>query len=281
MNISFMRAGALFALFASCAAGALAQPGFAPQPLELTQVQNDLYVIRNGQSGNVTMLVTDDGVLLIDDKFEFDHDNIMQMVASVTEQPVKYIVNTHFHQDHSGGNALMQAGNSVVLASSNARRKMVEDDQSGLPNITLDEHLRLHVGDVPIDLYYFGRAHTDGDVVVHLPDHDVVVMGDMFAGANVQLIHYAGGGSARDWPASLAKALALDFVTVIPGHSPVTDRAALVAYRDYTQRMANMVLEMNRQDRTRDEIEQVLRTEFNWGDFFIDLGLDGVITEMQ
>jgi cyclase len=276
----FTRYSALLAAL-SFAGGTVAQQDFAPAPLELNQVQDDLYVIRNSQSGNVTVLVTDRGVVLIDDKFDRDYAGIVEMVGSITDQPIRYVINTHYHEDHSGSNAQMQAADAIVFAAENARSKMIEDERGGLPDVTVDEYLRLYIADIPVDLYYFGRSHTNGDVVIHLPEHRVVVMGDMFAGGTAQLIHYAAGGSARDWPLTLDKALALDFETVIPGHSPVTDREALENYRHLTNRVQAMVLEMNRQERSRAEIETVLRDEFGWGEFFIDLGLDGIIAEMQ
>lgn len=272
-------AGAAAILFS---ATAQAQPNFGPQPLELVEVAHDLYMIRNDQSGNVTVLVSDSGVLLIDDKFEFDHENIMEKVREITDQPVEYVINTHFHQDHSGGNARLQARDAVVFASENARRKMVEDERdAGLPNVTLRDHLRIHVGDEPVDIHYFGRAHTDGDVVVHLPERKTVVMGDIFAQPGIQLIHYAAGGSAREWPQTISRVLSLPFETVIPGHGELTDRAALLDYREETIRLRETVRALNAQDRSRDEIEAVLRNEFGWSDFLLNLGLDGIIEEMQ
>lgn len=269
------------ALLAS--AGASAQPNFGPAPLELVEVEQDLYMVRNQQSGNVTVLVGDDGVLLIDDKFEFDYDGIMEKVGEVTSLPVKYVINTHFHQDHTGGNAPLQAADAIVFASENARIKMLEDAREmGLPNVTLEDHVRIYVGDEPVDIRYFGRAHTDGDVVVHLPERDTIVMGDIFAAPipSMQLIHYAAGGSVRAWPRTIDAILALPFETVIPGHDTVTDRAALVAFRDHTIRLGEMVREMNRQERSRDEIEAMLRSEFDWSDFQLDFALDGMIQEM-
>src|SRR5437773_477228 len=97
----------------------------------------------------------------------------------------------------------------------------------GLPTFAIRDYLRLYLGKMPIDLYYFGRGHTDGDIVIHLPTERIVVMGDLFAiwGPYMHLVHYAGGGSIRDWSRSLERALRLDFDTVIPGHSGLTDRA--------------------------------------------------------
>ena len=277
----FATAFAVAGLFVS---GAHAQFGDAPAELELIRVQDDLYVIHNVfVPGNVTVLITDEGLLLVDNKFEIDYDNIMAQIATVTDQPVRYVVNTHFHGDHSGGNVMMQGTSAEVFAADNARVKMVEIGQPGLPNVTLSDHLRIYLGGKAVDLYQFGRAHTDGDVVVLFPDHGVLAAGDMFTyGENVpQLIDYAGGGSARAWPGTLDAVLQLDFDTVVPGHGDVTTKEEMSNYRNETARLAALVREMNGQGRSRDEIEAMLRSEFNWADLHVQLGLDGVLAEMR
>ena len=277
----FAAALATSGLFVS---SAHAQFGDAPAELELIQVQDDLYVIYNDfVPGNVTVLITDEGLLLVDNKYAIDYDNIVAQLATVTDQPIRYVVNTHYHGDHSGGNASMQAVNAEVFAADNARVKMVEIGQPGLPNVTIDDHVRIYIGGKAVDLYRFGRAHTDGDVVVLFPEHGVLSAGDMFTyGENVpQLIDYSGGGSARAWPGTLDAVLQLDFDTVVPGHGDVTTKGEMSKFRDETARLAGLVREMNGQGRSRDEIEAVLRAEFNWADLHVLRGLDGVIAEMR
>jgi glyoxylase-like metal-dependent hydrolase (beta-lactamase superfamily II) len=118
---------------------------------------------------------------------------------------------------------------------------------------------------------------------VHLPDERIIIMGDLFAlwGPYESVVHYAAGGSARDWPRTLDKALALDFETVIPGHSGVTDRDEIEGYRDYLLRLGRTVREMNAADRSREDIQSVIESEFGWGRLSMSLGLDGIIVEMQ
>ena len=190
--------GALAAGAATSTAGH-AQGGFAPPELATEKVRDGIYMIRSGASGNVTVLIADEGVVLIDDKFAMDHDGVMAELRKVTDKPVLYVINTHLHLDHSGGNAAMQAISAKVIAHENARRTMTETQSSGLPNITLEEHLRLYHGEFVLDLYYLGRGHTDGDIVIHLPEQRMVLMGDLFATWEpyVHLIHYAAGGSLR------------------------------------------------------------------------------------
>jgi cyclase len=281
-----MRSLASLAAFAICAGlttATHAQGGFAPPELATVKVRDDIYMIRSGASGNITVLVADDGVVLVDDKFAMDHDGVMTKLREITDKPVLYVINTHLHADHSGGNAAMQALSAKVIAHENARRTMAETQSTGLPTLTLEEHLRLYHGEFVLDLYYLGRGHTDGDIVIHLPKQRIVLMGDLFATWEpyVHLIHYAAGGSLREWSRTLERALALDFDTVIPGHSGVTDRAHLETYLATTVRMQEMVREMNRAKRSRADIQKMLETEFGWTGFVTTFGLDGAIGEMQ
>ena len=260
-----------------------AQGGFAPPELASVKVRDNIHMIRSGASGNVTVLLADDGVVLIDDKFAMEHDGVMTKLREITDKPVLYVINTHLHGDHTGGNAAMQALSAKVIAHENARRTMTETQTTGLPNITLEEHMRLYHGEFVLDLYYLGRGHTDGDIVIHLPKQRIVLTGDLFATWDpyVQLVHYGAGGSLREWSRTLERALALDFDTVIPGHSGVTDRAHLQTYLERTVRTQEMIREMNRAKKPREEIQKMLETEFGWTGFVLNLGLDGAIAEIQ
>jgi glyoxylase-like metal-dependent hydrolase (beta-lactamase superfamily II) len=261
-----------------------AQPGFGPPELTLVPVEghSNLYLIRNQFAGNITVIVGDEGVVLIDTKMANVHDGVVDFVRSISDAPIKYVIDTHMHPDHVGGNPPLQAIGATILASENARRIMAERGTPGLPNITLKDTLRIWLDDMPIDLHHFGRAHTDGDVVIHLPEQRVVITGDMFALWPYEaVIDYSAGGSLRDWTRTLDRALGLDFDTVIPGHSGVTDRAMMAGYRDHLVQMQDMVREMNAQQRTREEIQAVMQSEFSWGGLSMSVGLDGIIMEMR
>lgn len=274
--------------------------GFGPRELTTFKVRDNFYMIRNGQSGNCSVLIADEGVVLIDNKFEMDHDAIMLKLREITDKPVLYVINTHMHGDHSGGNAKKQALGAKVIAHENARFQMAMTQTAGLPTITLDEHMRLYHGEFILDIYWLGRGHTDGDIVVHLPNQNMIFMGDLFATWDpyVTLIDYPGGGSLREWTRTLDRALALPFTTVIPGHGGATDRAHLETYKAQLTRMQDMVREMNRSancgrrglapadaaacaTKSRESIQKMLEMEFGWSGFVTTLGLDGVIREMQ
>jgi glyoxylase-like metal-dependent hydrolase (beta-lactamase superfamily II) len=268
----------------SLAFSAEAQFGTEPSELELIKLQDDLYVIHGAYvPGNVTALITNEGVILVDDDFEVDHDNLMAKLREVTSQPVKYVINTHYHEDHSGGNAKLQAGGTLAVASVAARKRMVDANQSGLVNITIEPRGAVHLGGKVAEIYWFGRGHTDGDVVVLLPQHRTLAAGDLFtAGEGLpQLVDHAGGGSAKDWTATLDKVLALDFETVVPGHGLVTNKQALREYRNTSQRMTEVVSQMVRQNRSAADVESVLRNEFGFQDFHIQMSLQGLMNEMR
>jgi glyoxylase-like metal-dependent hydrolase (beta-lactamase superfamily II) len=274
--------GAALALLAP---SAHAQFGSAPAKLDVIKVRDDLYVISNvAVPGLTTALITNDGVLLVDDKFEVDHDTIMAALKTVTNQPVKYVINTHYHGDHSGGNAKLQALDVLAVASTEARARMVAVNQSGLPDITVGDHAEIFLGGKKIEIHKVGRAHTNTDVVVLFPEHRVLSAGDIFAngpGTSAQLVDYAGGGSAKEWPKAIAEALELDFDTVIPGHGLVSTKADLTAYRARATRFADTLAQLVSQGKSRAEIETVVRGQFDWEDFHIQSALDGLINEFR
>jgi glyoxylase-like metal-dependent hydrolase (beta-lactamase superfamily II) len=264
---------------------AQAQFGSEPAKLELIKVRDDIYVISNvAVPGLVTALITNEGVLLVDDKFEVDHDSIMSLLKTVTNQPVKYVVNTHYHGDHSGGNAKLQALNALAVASDEARARMVAVNQAGVPDITLSDSATIHLGGKTVEIHHVGAAHTNGDVVVLFPEHRVLASGDIFAngpGTSAQLVDYAGGGSAKSWPQAVDQALQLSFETVIPGHGLVSTRADLQAYRQRAAQFSETLAQLVQQGKTRAEIETVVRGQFAWEDFHVQAALDGLINEFR
>jgi glyoxylase-like metal-dependent hydrolase (beta-lactamase superfamily II) len=277
----------LLAVLCVALAGAYvrAQFGTEAAKLELVKLADDLYVIYNDfVPGNTTVLITDAGVLLVDDKFEIDHANVMAELRKVTKQPVRYVINTHYHGDHSGGNAKLQALGAQAVSSEKARERMAAGNQSGLTDLTFDQRMHVRLGGKQVELYFFGRAHTDGDIVALFPQHRVLATGDVFAFGDrtPELIDYAGGGSAKEWPATLDKVLALKaFDRVVPGHGVVTTRAELQKFRDSTQTLYTRVRTMNGEKKSKAEIEKMLRSDFKWADLHVQMGLDGVIAEAK
>ena len=197
---------------AMCVAYVHAQFGNAPSKLNTVKITDDLYVIHNDfVPGNTTALITNQGVVLVDDKFEIDHDSIMAELKKITNQPVKYVINTHHHADHSGGNAKMQQLNAVVVASEQAVDNMFEARQPGIPTVAVERHAHIYLGGKSVEIYHFGRAHTNGDVVVLFRAERALAAGDMFTygDATPELVDYSGGGSSKEWTTTLDSALDL------------------------------------------------------------------------
>lgn len=254
---------------------AAAVPGLAQpkqRPLLVTEkVRDDLFVIV-GNGGNVAVLVTDEGVILVDDKFEEDYDGILQQVKTVTSRPVKYVFNTHYHSDHSGGNVRFLPM-AEIISHKNSRTNIVAKKQSNAaPNmrparIVFNDETSVFLGGKEVRARYFGRGHTDGDIIIYFPAHRVIHTGDLMAGAT-PLIDYNGGGSIVEWIKTMdAAAAAFDFDTVIPGHGKVTDRTGLKSYRDNVVKLRTEVGGLIRQGKTQEEIRVVLAAQYpvNYG----------------
>ena len=266
------------------AASGHAQPGPQPAELELIQLNDAMYVIHNAVApGNATALITDEGILLVDDKYGVDYDNIVAVLRTVSEQPVKYIVNTHHHGDHTGSNASFQESGALVVASEMARTHMVAADLPGQPTFTMEESARIHLGGRVVDLHFLGRAHTDGDIVVYFPDFQVLVAGDLFTYGDhlPQLIDYSTGGSAKAFSQTLDNILELGFETVVPGHGLPTTKAEMRRFRDGTVALRERARELIGEGASRDELEAVMREEFNWSDLHVARGLDGLLIELR
>jgi glyoxylase-like metal-dependent hydrolase (beta-lactamase superfamily II) len=241
----------------------------APPALTMEKTKDDLYTII-GDGGNVAVLVTNEGVLLIDDKFEQDHDQIVAKVKSVTNQPIKYVINTHYHADHSGGNGKMVPMNVEIISTANSRKNILEHRQSNAPpnvvpaRLTFTEETSVFIGGKEVRARYFGRGHTNGDAVIYFPADRTVHTGDLMAGTS-PLIDYNGGGSLIEWTKTLDGVLnQLDFDTVIPGHGNVTNKAGLKTYRDNVEKLRNRVTGLIREGKAQGDIAKVMQSEYGW-----------------
>src|SRR5262249_60525170 len=141
----------------------------------------------------------------------------------IPDKPIRYVINTHHHGDHSGGNVKMQQMNAQIVASEEARQNMVDGKQPGLPTIAIERHAHIYLAGKNAELYHFGRAHTNGDVVVLFPAQRTLAAGGMFTygDGGAGLSEYAGGGRAKGWAATLDSALRREFDTLVPWHAPL------------------------------------------------------------
>lgn len=195
----------------------------------MEKVADNLYVII-GNGGNVAVMPTSEGVVIVDDKFAQDGPEILAKVKTVSDKPIRYVLNTHQHGDHTGGNESLLASNAEILIHKNARANMVTNKQPGVPRITYSDEMQLFLGGKEFRARYLGRGHTNGDAVIFFPAERALHTGDLFVNGGAPFIDAANGGSIKDFDATIEKALQYDFDIVIPGHGPVAKKADLVKW---------------------------------------------------
>ena len=254
------------------------RPTFTPEQearLQIRQVADGLYVIPGfdgGQSGgNVAVRVTGDGVIIVDNKFPYSYDFITAQVASVTDQPIKYVLNTHHHGDHAGSNADFMPS-AEVIAHRNARANIVRNNQTGAPQVTFADETAVFLGGAEAQAHHFGRGHTNGDAVIYFPDlravhtGDLVIYGQRLDGTTLSPFwDYGNGGSAVEWPATLTGLLALDFDTVIPGHGEILGKDDVRTFRTKLETVLDRVRAEIAAGATRDDIaSRVDTSDLDW-----------------
>lgn len=232
----------------------------------MNKIKDDLYEIV-GNGGNVAFYLTTEGVILVDDKFDEDHDAIVEKIKTVTNLPVKYVLTTHHHSDHSGGNAKF-ATSAKIISTVNARANIVGHKQPNAPDmyparVTLTDQCSVFLGRKKVRDCCFGRGHTNGDAVIYFPADRVLYTGDLMAG-KTPLIDYTGGGSIKEWTKTLDGALKLDFDTVIPGHGDPTDKVSLQTYRASLEKLRNRAAELVRKETREADFRKVMETEYGW-----------------
>jgi len=247
---------------------------------KLNKITDDLYEIE-GDGGNVAVYITNEGVIVVDDKFEYDFNDIMAKIKSVTAQPVKYVLNTHHHGDHTGSNEHFLP-TAEIISTANARKNMIDGKQPGAPRVVFTDETDVFLGGKQVQMRYFGRGHTNGDAMVYFPALRLLHTGDLVAG-NSPLIDYGGGGSLKEWAATLNAAMKLDFDTMIPGHGPVGKKADMLTYRNNVEKLRTEVTGMIRQNKSRDEIAKVVEDKYGWAPTGLQFqrGFDGMLAELK
>ena len=253
-----------------------------PQELEVDKVKDNLFVLRNG-GGNTAVFITEMGVVLVDTKNPGWGPRILDKVRSLTEKPVTMIINTHTHGDHNGSNEAFSPTVEFV-AHENTKANMVRmpafagEKQAFLPKRTYKDRLSLLGGNDRVDLYYFGRGHTDGDTFIVFPFHRTVHTGDLFAAKATPLIDMNNGGSGVEYPETLGKAVAgiKDVETVIPGHSPVTDWKTFQEFAEFNKDFLAAVEAAKKAGKTADEAAAGLQLGERWKDYGMTRAKDNV-----
>ncbi len=251
-----MRRGLLLGTLIGVGALSIAVSGQAPGPsaaaikaAQIEKVKDNLYIITGSgadnqdtfSGGNVAVFITDAGVTLVDSKLPGFGPTILERVKTVTNKPITRIINTHTHGDHTGSNGFFGASIESIVHE-NARTSMSKMPEfSGAnaqfqPKRTYKDKLTVGSGKDQIDLYHFGRGHTNGDTFIVFPALRTMHVGDMFAWKALPYVDTDNGGSVVQQPDSLAKAAAVPNVdTIIPGHIPVGTINELKEYAAFTK----------------------------------------------
>ncbi len=271
----------IFAL--SLIAGGISAQSTGPTAAELAEMtairpvpgKKGLYVIPGFDGattgGNVAVRVTNHGVVLVDNKFPHSYERILMEVRKVTSLPVRYVLDTHHHDDHAGSNADFMAV-AEVISHKNARSNILRNNQPGAPRLVFSEETSVFLGGFEVRAYHFGRGHTNGDAVVLFPDLQAIHTGDLFIwgersnGTKLSpFFDYANGASALAWPATLDAILELDFDTVIPGHGPVLTRTEVQTFRDRMQILLDRMGDAVERGVSRDDIAaEVDMSDHDW-----------------
>lgn len=207
----------------------LANDRFAKVEIKAQQVRDNLYML-TGAGGNIGALVGKDGILLVDDQFEPLAPKIEKAVFDLTNEnkKVSYVVNTHFHGDHTGSNVYFSKSASVI-AHENVRKRLSVKSKEGLPVITYQGGVKLHLNDQTVDVKHLASGHTDGDSVIYFKQANVWHLGDLFFESRFPFIDLKSGGTVDGYVKNLETLLTQinDDALVIPGHGVLTDKKSL------------------------------------------------------
>lgn len=262
-----------FALAALLALGSAAAPALAQQAAQapvqvvMTQLGANFYAIE-GQGGRIGALVGPDGIFMVDAQSAAIADRIVAELRKVSQEPIRFLVNTHVHADHTGGNAAYAKLGATIVSRPALRERLAKPpapasggpapavDPTSLPRLTYDVQMTMYMNGEAIELIPLPRAHTDGDTALRFPGVNVLMTGDVFRSTGYPNIDLANGGSLVGIVAALDKLVDLSGpeTKVLPGHGAITDRAALAAHRDMVKLMRDRVARLVAEGKTRDQV---------------------------
>lgn len=241
---------------------------FEDVTITTTPVSGSIFMMQ-GAGGNLAVSVGEDGVVLIDDQFAPLSERILAAIAELSDKPVSFVINTHWHFDHTGGNENLGAHGSTIIAHENVRERMSRDGhikaldyhvpaspESALPVITFNDRATIHFNGEAITAYHTPGAHTDGDSIIHFPDSNVIHMGDDYFNGSYPFIDRSSGGSVQGLIDAVQKGLGLCTAgtQVIPGHGPLTNCAGLESYGQMVADAAGKIQNLIDQGMTLEQV---------------------------
>lgn len=207
-----------------------------------TKLTEQVYMLK-GQGGNIGLFIGDDAVFMIDDQFAPLTPKILAAIKKITDEPVSYLINTHWHGDHTGGNENMEKEGALIVAHENVRKRMSVDQiirgrtkkaapKTALPVITFSKDMMMHINNDAVFITHTHNSHTDGDAFVYFTNNNVLHMGDAYFQGKFPYIDLDSGGSIKGYISGIEKAILLtnDETQIIPGHGNISKRADLKKY---------------------------------------------------
>ncbi len=263
------------------------QQDYSKVEIVAQKLSGNVYLL-TGAGGNIGLCVGDDAVFMVDDQFAPLAPKIKAAIAKLTTKPVTFLLNTHWHFDHTGGNESFGASGAIIVGHENVRKRMSTEQfieflgmkvkaepRTALPVITFAQDTTFHLNGEEILVQHVPNAHTDGDSIVHFRKADVIHMGDIFFNKLYPFIDTSSGGSADGVIAAADRAMGLagDGTKFIPGHGPVANKADLKAYRDLLATVSTRIRDQVKAGKSLAEvIESKPTAEFDaqWGGGFLN-----------
>ena len=282
-----IHASSMILAAAALTPGLTAQQDRPEVTIEAIRAADNVYMLK-GQGGNIGLSIGEDGAFLIDDQFAPLTEKILAAVGELTDEPVRFVVNTHWHGDHTGGNENLGKTGAILVAHENVRqrlsteqfiqffdRKVEPSPEEALPVITFADSLTFHWNDDVLRIVHVGPAHTDGDSFIHFRNANVVHTGDLYFARGYPFIDTSSGGSLAGVIDAADRILAVvnDRTSIIPGHGPLSNARELRAYRDMLKTAHDRVRKLVDEGRSRDEVIAARPTgdlDAEWGTGFLD-----------
>ena len=236
--------------------------------IKTTKLTESIYMLE-GAGGNIGVLVGDDGIIIIDDQFAPLTEKIKTALSKISSKPVKFVVNTHFHFDHAGGNENFGSQGAIILSHENARRRLTTDyffeafketqkasSYEALPKVTFADSVTFHMNGETVHVFYAKNAHTDGDVIIHFKESNIIHCGDVFVRYGFPFIDQGAGGSIDGMIRAIEQLVAItnDQTKIIPGHGALSTKKDLNDYKNMLVTVRTRIADGIKQGKTLQQI---------------------------
>lgn len=276
----------LFFLFISFCTFGYAQGNFDKVEITYEKVSESIYMLQ-GAGGNIALFTGGDELFMIDGQFAPLSEKISNVISDIADKPIRYLANTHWHGDHTGGNENFAKKGATIVAHKNVRermsteqtiqafgRKVPASPEDALPVITFEDDISFYIGEEQVYAFHVHNAHTDGDAIVYFMNSNVIHLGDTYFQGKYPFYDVSSGGSIDGLIKSANEVLFLinDATKIIPGHGKLSNKKELTTYRDMLKELRDIVQQAINKDMSIEEIKAAKLTKHldeQWGTGFI------------